>query len=443
MSLSKKITINTLSQLISKGLTTAIGIIITGLLTRYMGASGFGDYSFVIFVVGTATTIANWGLNLIVVREVAKTETEQGKIIGDALVLRSLLAFVAALTVVLISVLLPRPETLKIALALSSLLILALSIKDAVYAVFMVKLKMENWGISELLASIILLVVAVSVINLKLPLPYLVAGQSFANLCSILLAFSLSKNIIKIEINLPDLKVRLGYIISEALPMGAILVLFTLYNHIDNLMLYAWKGSIAAGVYGLSYKIYDVLTLPAAYLMNSLLPVFSKEAENNKDNGKRSERLRVLYLRSFDILLATGLVLFIIIFIFSPKIILLLSGEKFAEFQDSALILQILGLSNVISFLNHLTGFTIVALRKQKLSFYYASFALVLNISLNIIVIPRLSYFGAALTTIATELSILIMTSVLIYKTIGALPSPVGFYKTLLFAIKTKGKIFD
>lgn len=220
--------------------------------------------------------------------------------------------------------------------------------------------------------------------------------------------------------------------------MGIILLLLTVDNKIDTVMLGSIKGSKAVGIYAVSYRIYDVLILGAAYFMNSLLPVLSQYANIKK----WQERLKIIYQKSFDILLMMGLVVMFLSFIFSPLVIKLITQQRFGEFFDSTTVVKILSLAIFLSYFNHLTGYTIVALGKQRWYFLVAGSALLFNVFANLLVIPRFSYYGAAVVTVLTEGLILIITSSFIFRLIKIIPSPFVFSKTIVQLFKQKGKIF-
>ena len=45
MSYTRKIAHNTIIQMIGKGVSTVIGVVVIGMLTRYLGEGGFGQYT--------------------------------------------------------------------------------------------------------------------------------------------------------------------------------------------------------------------------------------------------------------------------------------------------------------------------------------------------------------------------------------------------------------
>jgi O-antigen/teichoic acid export membrane protein len=220
--------------------------------------------------------------------------------------------------------------------------------------------------------------------------------------------------------------------------MGASLLMFTVDNKIDTVMLGSLKGSAAVGIYAVSYRVYDVLILGAAYLMGSLLPVLSQFAHQSGGRAK----LRIIYQKSFDILLLMGLAALLLSFVASPFLIKFLTQNRFGEFFDSVSVLKILSLAILFSYFNHLTGYTIVSLGKQNNYFKVAAGALVFNILANLLVIPYLSYYGAALVTVLTEGLTLIITTFFIFRFLKIIPSLFSFPETLKQLIQKRGKIF-
>jgi len=133
----------------------------------------------------------------------------------------------------------------------------------------------------------------------------------------------------------------------------------------------------------------------------------------------------------------------VLIWFFSPLVVQILTQSRFVEFQDAVPVLRILSLAMFVAYFNHLTGFTIVALGKQRSYFFVALGALVFNLIVNWLVIPRFSYFGAAWVTLLTESLVLVVTTVFVFRLINLLPSLLSFPKTIGKIVKRKNdKIF-
>ncbi|PIS14211.1 hypothetical protein COT65_00220 [Candidatus Shapirobacteria bacterium CG09_land_8_20_14_0_10_47_13] len=440
MSLSQKVALNTIVQVAAKIITVLTTLITTILLTGYLGKEGYGDYIFVITLAILFGSLADWGTATIGVREVSKNKDQSPQWLANLFILRLGLSLAAAVLLMLVSWVMPLPtkdpQPLRQVIQMAGLIVFLVATKASFLIVFQVKLQMYKAALVDIFGSLLILLFSWLAIQKGLglaPLVWAVIGAGFVSaLAAAALAFKTVKYIFVFDAGM------VRKIISESLPMGAILMLFTIDNKIDTVMLGMMKGSGPVGIYGIAYRVYDVLILGAAYLMNALLPVISQYS----DLGKWSGKLRQIYQQSFDILLLGGAVILVVIWAAAPLIVRILTQQKFNDFGDAVPVLRILTLAMFISYFNHLTGYTIVALGKQRPYFWVAGGALVFNVALNLLVIPRFSYFGAAWVTVLSEGLVLMITTFFIFRILKIIPSIFEFPKTALQIIKGKGKIF-
>lgn len=347
--------------------------------------------------------IGDWGLTLITIREASKNLTDAGKIIGNVLVVRIILAIIAMGAAVITINFLPYDANVRGLVVIASFYLFAVSLKTSFQIVFNVKLKLQNWAISEIAANSVALILILILIANKAGLSQILWAFNLGHLFAAAVAGFLAFKILPLNFRLSTLNIK--YILQESLPMGAILVLFTVYNRMDTLILAHYHGNVAVGIYGAAYRIFEVLVLGAAYFANSLLPTISRLAINDK------QALKKLFKKSLIILLGAGFLVAIINFIFAPIGIAVIGGEKFAAAVTP---LRILSLALIVSYFNHLGGFTLIALGKQWWSFKIAIAALLINLILNFWLIPQFSYNAAAFTTFLTEGLIVIITVFLI-----------------------------
>lgn len=406
-SVSKKIVWNTLAQMGGKIATTGLGVIITILLTRYLGPAGFGAFTFILVFVAMFGSLADWGMTLITIREASKNPAGSSEIIGNILVIRLILATVAAGVAVIIINFLAVEPLVKMLVMIASLSLIASSLKTSFQIIFNVKLRMENTALSDFSTNLLTLAIVFLVINFNLGLTGVVLAYLAGDFLAAFVAAFLGFRLLPLKFSLINPQTK--YLLLESLPMGAILVTFTIYNRIDTVILAHFKGQEAVGLYGAAYRIYEVLTLGAAYFANAVLPLISKLAQTDK------QKLAQVYRKSFMVLLILGVLVAGTNFIFAPLGIALIAGDKFA---GSIPALQILSLALIVSYFNHLNGYTLIALGKQWYSFVIAIGALTLNIVLNWIFIPIYSYYAAAFITFITEGMIVLATLLILHKTI-------------------------
>src|SRR3989344_1368141 len=401
--LIRSIAANTAFQIFGKIISTTLGVIITILLTRFLGPVGYGQYTFVLVFVTMFGVIGDWGLSIITIREASKHVEDAGKIIGNVLVIRMAMSIVAAIASIVAIHVLPYDTALRVLVSIASVYLLAISIKTSFQIVFTVKLKLQNWAISEIAANLVALLLVVLFIKNSGGLPQILWAFNLGHIFAAIVAAILAKQLLPVKLSWKREESK--YLLSEALPMGAILVLFTIYNRMDTLILNYYHGDDAVGIYGAAYRIFEVLILGAAYFTNSILPLISKLAANDK------ARLKKVFKKSFIFLTLMGVFVAVTNYIFAPLGIAVIGGQEFAA---SVTPLRILSLALIVSYFNHLGGFTLIALGKQWWSFRIAIVALVFNLILNLIFIPKFSYNAAAFTTFLTEGLIVIINVILI-----------------------------
>lgn len=440
MHLSQRVALNTIIQIIAKIITVCFGLALTVLLTSFLGRDGYGSYMYILTLVTIFGSFADWGTATIGVREASSLKEKQDKILVNVFFLRLALALFGSLLLIATAIWLPfgRADNLIIrqGILIGSIILILFAVKASFGLIFQTKMQMQKLAIADILASALIFIISWFLVQARAGLLPLVWAVLAANVVAVFMAGFLAVKTVNFrqEIDFSFLKKFL----LQSLPMGAVLLMFSIDNKIDTVMLGAIKGNEAVGIYALAYRVYDVLILGAAYLMSSLLPVISQYA--NEDDWRN--KFKVVYQKTFDVLLMMGLVVLVFVFLAAPFIVKFLTMNRFQEFFSAISVLKILSLAIFLSYFNHLTGYTLISLKKQNPYFFIAFFALLFNVGLNLIIIPRFSYWGAASVTMLTEMTVLIITSIFIYRTIGIVPSLFGFPKTLIQIIKQKGKFF-
>ena len=396
----KKIIFNSGYQLIGKSFSLIVSILITALLTRSLGATGYGQYILIFSLINLAITLANWGSHIIGVRELAKSKN-QAEVFGSLLLLKITFALAISLIGFILILTLPIFSTIRLESVLGLIIILAAILELTFESVFQAHIKMGIKTVLNIIYSLIFLIITFLLIQNGFGLISPFIGSIFGKIISNLLGFVKTKQLIrgKIKINYQII----GRLAKESAPMGALLVLFAAYDQtIDSLIIKNYLGADQVGYYGLAYRIYANLVLPAYFINNSIFPIISKSPKKNLVKLTRAG-----YLFSF-------LILLIIVpasFIFSQPIINFIAGKNF---QASVLPLKILSLSLMFSYVNHLNGFSLIALGHQKDSLKIGVFALIWNLVFNLIFIPKAGIIAAAIITLSTEALTTVASSIVL-----------------------------
>jgi len=410
MSHTQVILKNTASQLLSKVITSLIGLVTRKLLTNYLGPAGFGDYVFLLTYSTLFGSIADWGTITIGVREASKDPEHRPQIFGTAIVGRLILSIIACLVALILSPLIIKNAFSTSLVVVSAILIIVMALKASFGIVFETLLQMHRWVFVEVSASLVTLALFFLAVTLKLPLFYFLLFLIVATLIACLVGLYHSLKITRLDFKLnTSLLSRLA---RESFPMGLALIMFSLYNRIDTIILGIYRPASEVGFYGLAYFIYENIVLVAAYILNSVYPLLSQLAANSLGKFKQ------IYHRCYLSMLGLGLLAFAGTYLLAPAFVYLISSSRFFP---SIAILKILSLSLFFSYLNHTTGFSLIALGKQRQYGFITLTALVFNIGANLLYVPIFGFTAAAWITVGTEATVQLLSLFLITRSVQSL----------------------
>jgi len=405
---------NTLWQTLGRIVMLVCSLVTAHFLTRFLGLEVWGNYIFITTVVLMVFNLADFGTGTITVKKLAKDKIdpkERKIILGQALSLKIIFCLAALLLLIGPVLTLNQFEGIRTLTLLSSLVIIFLSLRTLAEAFFMANLDFVAKTIFEVSASLIsVLGIAVTIlISQQVTLAqalfiWLLSAMTSATMAIILLQKKTAFSFLPTKIGLKNF-------LKQSAPVGTRQLVFALYDAgIDSFFLKTLIGSGAVGLYGLSYKIYTNLILGAAFFMNSLFPIIIK---------KPSRHLPKTLKQGGLLLLTAGTIIGLAMVLGGAVIVNLIGGE---DFTPAVGVLQILSLALVFGYLNHLTGYTMIALGAQRQLLYLSLLALLINLAGNWLFIPKLGIIGAAWVTVATEGSILITTGIFLTKRLQSRP---------------------
>lgn len=405
MSLTSKVAYNTVVQIIGKVITTLISLVLVGALTRYLGVAGYGQYTTIFAYLAFFGVLADFGLFWIFVREIAKPDVDFKKATSNILTLRIVIGiFIYGLATIL-ALFIPQYDNFHSGIAIIAIASLFLALNSTYVGIFQNKLRMDKAVITDIVGRIIILLLTLYLIKLNHGLNLILWAYAVGNVVNFVLSAYLGRVYVawRPAFDLPYWKILL----KNALPMAIVLILGMLFFKIDTLMLSLMKSSTDVGIYGPPYKILEILILLPAIFMGNIFPIVTRYIYEG------DTRLQSALQKSFDFLMILAWPIMIGIIFTASRIIKLMAGADFAVAQTiapilghaatSALTLQILAVAVALSFISHLFGYLVIALGKQEKMIKPYVILVVINVALNLLIIPKYSYIGAAITTVVTE----------------------------------------
>jgi len=395
--LKQTITKNTFWLTIGDSGSMLLKFILLIYVARILGAAEYGKFSFALASVLLFQMIADFGLSRIVIREFSKKEEEKREEDLPALLsLKILLGFIAFAVIWGFSFIVtsdPLIQKMIFILAISNLLSAYINV---FYAIFHARQKMEYDSLMRIFGAIFL-IVAGFVVLFYFPS---ILNLSYAYLFSSLITFifiSLFFNfkVQKLSLNL-NKSIWKKYL-SMSWPLAFIALSYVIYNQIDSVMM-GYLGQITqTGWYNAAHRIIIIATIPAGIIASSFYPVLSKAFKETK------EKVQKIWNYQMEIMILLAIPLMVGGIVLAPKIINYIFD---ASFNPSILAFQILILMTGIIFFYTTFQWILVISDQQKKLFWAVLSGAIINIILNLILIPKFSLYGAAVATVITHLSI-------------------------------------
>jgi len=431
MKLATKIAYNTIIQIISKIIATILGLVSIGIITRYLGIIGFGEYTTIITFLSFFAIMADLGLTLVTVQLISQPGADQDKILGNLLALRLVSAFVFIAPAPIFVLFFPYSYVIKLGVALAALSFFFIALNQVLVGIFQKNLRMDKVSIAEIVSRVVLVLGIIIAVKIDSGIIGIIIATVISSFSSFALHYIFSQSFVKIKLYF-DFSYW-NQIFKKSWPLAVTIIFNLIYLKTDTLLLSIIPrpssiGIIAeVGLYGAAYKVIDVLVTFPFIFAGIILPILTTTwAEKNYTSFKK------ILQKAFDIMVIIAVPLVIGTQLVAKNVITLVAGNDFA---GAGPILQLLILASGFIFLGNMFAHAIIAIDKQKNIISAYVFVAITSVIGYLIFIPKYSYFGAAYVTIYSEAAIALASYLLVYNSTKFIPSLTVFFKSLVAAL--------
>lgn len=421
MSYTRRIAHNTIIQIVGKTISTIIGVVVIGMLTRYLGQAGFGQYTTIMAFLSFFGVLVDMGLYIILVKKISEPNVDQDSLVSNIFTLRLISAIIFLGLAPIVVLFFPYPAVVKLGVLITTLSFLGITLNQVLAGVFQKNLRMDKVAIAEVIGRIILITSTFLVIRANLGLLWVMGSVVAGSLINFFITFLFSKQFVKIHLSF-NFQIWKN-IIKETWPIALSIAFNLVYFKADTIILSLYYKPEVVGIYGASYKVLEVLTTFPAMFAGLVLPLLAA-AWAIRD----MEKFKRVLQKGFDFMIMVAVPLVIGTLFLAQPIMNLIAPE----FIDSARILQLLIIATATIFVGNLFGNTVVAINKQKVMMWLYLAVAVISLAGYLIFIRKYSYFGAAWMTIASELMVTTSAGLIVCITSRAWLSFKMFAKVLI-----------
>jgi O-antigen/teichoic acid export membrane protein len=197
-------------------------------------------------------------------------------------------------------------------------------------------------------------------------------------------------------------------ILKKSYPFAVLYLLMTFYNRIDSVMLGQMlpDGDKQAGIYAQAYRLLDSTNMFAYLFSGLLLPIFATMI-------KSKQYIHDLLRLAYCLLVIPAFIIGIVCFVFKENIMSLLYKE---QFPHSPIIFGLLMICFSAISTTYIYGTLLTANGNLKYLNLMALGGMLLNVTLNLFLIPHFSALGAAVSSLITQFIMAAIQVILVYK---------------------------
>ncbi len=364
-----------------------------------VGLDQYGLYFSLLSLSLILNILMDLGINNYVIKTVAKNQEEAKSQISSILLLR-LVLFLVYIGLLFTSAFLLGYDSM----AMKLLFFLGL---NQLFIVFIAYFRgffsgLQHYKLDSFFSvfdRIILIITAGSVLLLnmgyEMSIPLYIELQTFGYFLTFVLAFIFFKRIVGTIHWQIDLR-HFTSVLQKSLPFALLIILMSIYTRIDGILLHQLgaNGNLEAGIYAKGFRLLDALYMFGMIFAGLLFPMFSNVLHDSM------QKVRELVVLSANFLMSGVLVVVFIVILHAESIFQLLYTSDTQSINPFYwLMLSFIGIS-----MNFVFGTLLTAHGNLKELNIISAIGVLINVSLNVLLIPRYGAAGAGFTAFVTQL---------------------------------------
>lgn len=391
-----KVAKNTSYLVFSEFFMKVLGVFWVIYLAHSFTVLNYGVYNYVTSLIAIFSFLPDFGVGLIVIREIAKNKSAAPKYLGNSFILNGILAFITFLIILVTAGFIGNDSGVFPYIAIAGAILFFSTIRSVAVFYFDGQEKMQYSALLNFINSLLLIFCAAIGVFLGFGLLGVFTGMLLGTLVSLFVSWRVLLKFVKPQFTF-DRKTIIFYL-TQGAPLGIAAFASLVYTRIDVLVLSRFMGDASVGLYSaatpFAFALVQLLNVPF------VVAVYPTLARLHKEDQKRFQKG---LLKSFA---ATALWSFpasLFISLTSKFLIPLIFGHKY----DAAIpILQVLIFFVPFICLSALLYKVLVILHRQKDYLYISIGGAVFNVMLNVGLIPLYGIYGAAFSAVLTQIAL-------------------------------------
>lgn len=383
---------NALWLLIAEATGKIASFVFIVVVARGLGASDYGAFAFAVAFVAPFYRLASWGIETVVITEVARDHRRVTDVFPSALALRGGLGLVALLVSMSIAPLFLHSNHGYTAFVILAAALWLDELSQFLSAVFRSFERMEFHALIVFTNRVLSVVLALVVFAMGGRLIAVCLTYFAGSLGALLFGFVFLRPFLPKGVRLRPTRATMKRIAKVGAPLGIASALNMLAFRADTVILQGVKGAVAVAEYAVAYRFFDSLAFVGYNLGDTAMPRISRTGHGR--DATRTFSLGTAAILAFYLPMS-------VLYLFAGHFIVV---KLFSEtYKDAVGALMWLGPASALYAVTYMARIGAIALGRRREITWVAVVALAANLAMNAYAIPKYGGTGAGATTCFTE----------------------------------------
>lgn len=370
----------------------AVGLISSIFIARILGRDPFGIYNWAVALSVMLMPVANAGIDNVIIRDMARKKSDARQYLLSSFLAKTITSSVCYGAIIAYLHIRGYTGAQLLVGYIQCSTIIAESFNYSCRATFV---GLERQDVTAVI-SFITNLLRVALVILLIKSGYDVVAVAWVSLSAVLL--SLAGHLMVFSRKVKGVWKPSAKVVKHLYAVGSTFLLSQifagLFDRVDIFMLEIFKGVGSVAVYGAAYRFIEIITIIGYNMSLALYPIMARKQNGSEEAYARMLRKSAKYVALIGLPLCVGL------FMLSDKLMIGLYSDKFAA---AGACLSILVWSRLGIFVVMPLQQAVAARNGQLMLVPPAIARAVINIGLNLYLIPRYGAIGACISMVITE----------------------------------------
>ena len=352
---------------------------------RVIGSAGLGVFSFAMALGSLFFVFEDSGIGVFVTRELISSEYDQKSLLATSLVIKATLLIATSVIFLIFGKYASSVPGATAIIPLMTIVLLSDSLREFFFAIYRSEQKMQSEALVKFITNFLVLACGVVLVILKPTAFSLALGYAIGGASGFLILILLLRKKIWNPIRYFN-QTLIRPIMTAAWPFTILIISNTVILNTDTFFLGHFAKAPEIGAYAAAQRFIQLCYVIPSLFASATFPVFAKKLASGQDFKPGLEKV-------FAIMISVVVPLSLGVILWSSQLIRLVFGPTY---QASGPMLEIIALGLVPVFITT-TYFNVIFAQNKQNKFVAANItAVIVNVLLDLVLIPKFHGIGAA-----------------------------------------------